>query len=126
MVRRRWYVGATPTRIRGYSLTMIKKFLTDNAHGRPLTIADLIRRTNAERGRADDERTAEILQSAFGAQPLTDISGNPISETARLILAAGAKRRAEIQTPVFADDKHGKFARAVVNAARKAKNQEPI
>jgi hypothetical protein len=111
----------------------IKKFLTDNSarsirpastEGR-LTIADLIRRTNAERGRADDERTAEILESVYGTADLQDIHGNPVSETARRILEAGAKRRGSTP-PSFSDDKHGRFARAVVNAARKTRNEPEI
>jgi hypothetical protein len=104
----------------------IDKFLTDNSAGRRLTLADLIRRTNAERGRADDERTREILESAFGTADLRDMHGKPVSETARRILEAGAKRRAEIDKPTFSNDKAGRFARAVVNAARKRDGKEPL
>jgi hypothetical protein len=90
-------------------------------------IAEQIKRARAERKQRAEifQETKAIVERAFDAQFL-DINGAPVTEVARRILEAGMKRRAEIVTPTFSDDKHGRFARALENAARKRDGKEPI
>lgn len=90
-------------------------------------IVEKLKRAQREREQraAIYEETKRVVERAFDAQFL-DINGAPVTETARRILVAGMKRRAEIVTPEFSNDKHGRFAKAVANAARRARGEPEI
>jgi hypothetical protein len=93
---------------------------------------DLIERIR--RARAERERRAEFYNEVHGAieravdptANMRDVFGEPISATARAILVAGMKRRAEIETPSFPDNESGRRAKLIVNAARKRDGLEPL
>jgi hypothetical protein len=69
--------------------------------------------------------TRETIEHAV--TPLfLDIHGKPVSAVARQILEAGMKRRGENVPPTFSDDAHGRKAKAIVNAGRRARGEEEI
>jgi hypothetical protein len=90
-------------------------------------VAARIKRARAEREqRAEFYRdTHEIVSRAFDTPRFLDINGAPVTEVARRILLAGMKRRAEITDDSLAPPK-GSKARAIINAARKARGEEPL
>jgi hypothetical protein len=94
-------------------------------------VAELLKRAKAEREqRAEIYReTREIVSRAFDAHTFLDINGAPVTETARRIMLAGMKRRAEITDPRTRPDTStpsGRKALAIINAGRKARGEEPL
>ena len=79
-----------------------------------------IRRSQRER-----QERAEFFNST---RDIVERATRPDAATfAAAVIRAGLKRRNELkEPPTFSNDKHGKFARALVNAARKARNEDPI
>jgi hypothetical protein len=78
------------------------------------TLADLILGRNKERARVDDARTEKIL---------TDVLGRPIGAKAQAIIRAAQLRRGELPPDT---QKLSPTARAIINAGRRRRNEEPI
>jgi hypothetical protein len=81
------------------------------------TLADLIAARNKERGIADDKRTRDILQRAFGDAPMSDF--------AKRTIELGKIRRGEIPDTRTLP-KRGSVAWQILNAARKRDGLEPL
>ena len=64
--------------------------------------------------------TKAVVERAFGAPDASSLAAK--------ILRAAAKARGELadDTPRFSDDEHGRRAKMICNAARKARGQEPF
>jgi hypothetical protein len=85
-------------------------------------VAARIKRARAEREQRADffRETKEVIEGALRAPDA--------SSFAAPVLLAARKARGEVadDAPRFSDDKHGRFARAVVNAGRRRRGEKEI
>jgi hypothetical protein len=82
--------------------------------------ADFLKKIESQR----EERAAQYSDLVAN---LRDIAGRPVTDTAAKIMLSGMKRRNELpEKPQFPDDVRGRRAKAIVNAGRKARGEEPI
>jgi hypothetical protein len=85
-------------------------------------VAERLRKAQREREQraAIYRETKEVVEKAFKASDASTFA-------ARVLLAA-AKRDGKVtdDTPRFSDDEHGRRAKLICNAARKARGEEPF
>jgi hypothetical protein len=85
------------------------------------SVVETLKRAHRERAQREAiyHDTKRVVENALKPDAAT---------FAARVLAAAAKARGEVtdETPRFSDDEHGRRAKLICNAARKARGQEPF